>query len=449
MAIKGILGSGIGGLHQSNPVWDFDCQSFWRSENPLVLHCPGGPGVPVHNEVGGLTADYVYWDTGLAQYRKCTVAAKKYPRSGIVLPDSRSNFRYYAMQATDRRFTTLGTDVSISNPDMDANHIINGTDFSLTTKCQILNADESVWRNATKSNTMSASYSRAHGMLVKRVDAGGPGAALDDTMVKIYMCVTATGENEATATTYMKIREDGWYLLWANHPELAETAHYIGLTLAPGVEVQVELPQLETSTTYARVTMSPPPAAGTSTAANSHQITFARPVAGGTAREVFPASGWLAATVRMPYSSAWFTLPYGVVLSWEVDSSNFLQFTISSSTHNIAVDMDSGGAGQVFIAKTGDIVSWDAIGVVFTWGIRKNAKMSAFFVNGALLDVDSVFTLPAGVPTAIRVGHEGAGTASRAQCCIQRVAWGRGYLSRHSGRALSEWFKRQALPAIF
>jgi hypothetical protein len=90
-------------------------------------------------------------------------------------------------------------------------------------------------------------------------------------------------------------------------------------------------------------------------------------------------------------------------------------------------------------------------GIVVCWGKRENAGTAWLFVNGKQIDTDSTYSLPAGTPPDMRIGHTAAGGAtpsSYLSANLQQVIVGRNPISQAEARALSSWMKRQYISDI-
>jgi len=385
----------------------------------------------------------------------CSSTNKVFPHDGFV-PPARTNYWDDSLGAA-RGFTTVDAALTATAPAIGAElYILDPTTTGLVNKYRIANTSGGAARLSSQQ-ALSATYSKAFSILMKRSDAG----VIDASVATLYIAATHAGAHEGGATVrFKKIRSDGWYEVSVIHPiKAGSPTYYLGVELADTYTIDIEAPGVESYGTTIWAGTNPSPYMSTSTINSSeradHILYINRRVSAGTAYEPYPAGGFIAATLVHPYPATWGTLPAGTAFAWDVDNDNRFRLIVSSTYQTIAADMDSVAIGQLYLYSVAGlpITIGKINGIVVTWGRRLNLPYAVMHVNGQEIDLSTNFRiLPTGIPDRYRIGYRydsGALTnGDYLAAKVQTIVVGRSSLMRSEGRALSTWLMRQAISDI-
>lgn len=412
------------------------------------------------------TSDYTYWDPGQGQFIEAD------PGTAVVIPkdgafhDSRRNQFISSKPTSFRGFTfQAGLNVSLvsagSSPDR--THILRETSGTPSDKVFVSNTtggERRMWNFSDAENVAAGDNRKIFSLLVRRND----GADVDSSTVELGMSTAdplGADIGSAEGTRYVKIRSDGWFLVWKDVGESASASIYYWANWKDGVTAQYECPQIEGQD-------------GTITVgAGGSQVDILEPTAHivteladtvGRTRTTFnlvldelyriPPAGWMGCTVvpRSNYADHASTgdgVPSAAtILAWEVSATSRIRWRMSNSTGGVAFQINTNGEGasQVFTAlDPGDHVVGEPMGLVASWGYRLGSFYCLTCLNGQVVALDTAS--PNGMPVgsgeiAIGRGVNSPGT-SPAQCLVQQVGIGNRALSRADVRTLSRWFQTQ------
>lgn len=432
--------------NQTFPLWDLGAELYWRSANPTMVQTPGGTGT-VNFSYTGATEQYYIFDIGKGHFRQVDpTGTAEFPPDGFTPPD-RTNL-WDDTQNSTRGFTNIDGSLTTSNPAVPSTHILDTVTTAIGDLFRVQNTSGGALR-LSRSEALSGTFNRIFSVLLKRTDGG----VIDGSVATLFASTTTGGANEGGSTLYRQIREDGWYELSVVRGPGAGN-NYFGIELEDGFTVDVEMPALEGANTNPQQGTLPSPdtnTAGIQGAKGVFELDIARGVGSGPTSEPYPASGWMACTIVHPYTTTDITIPFGIIMNWTVDTSNFLRLQMSASAQHIAGELDSGGASQIFLQVPGmpTINLGDINGIVLSWGRRASTDAALLCVNGRLIEIDTSWTLPVGTPSSIGIGYDATTSGREATVMIQQVAIGRGMLSRADTRLLSQWFKRRGYNGVF
>lgn len=432
---------GHAGLQQGNrnwPIWNFGAYFYWRSSAPEFCQIKGGRGVLNKSFVDD--SDYWIFDPGKGQFQEVAFDSKEFQRDGyFTFP--RSVF-FNDNQDADRGPFTLEAGLTKTNPAFPAHYIVDPTTITPASRYTVDNSSGSAKR-VYRSESSSSSFNRMWSLLVHRTDDG----PISGSVLTLFVADNADplGPNIASGTQYVKIREDNWYLVYADIPvQGGAPSVYYGIILEDGFEIDIECPQTESFTAGSVMEYPTHRVPAPSGAPAPPEMHFNVERLSGVA-EAWPASGWLGATVVMPYPSGEFTIQTGYIVDWRASGNDRIAILLSNFAQGPVFWVRRGGTSEAFLDG---ITTWgrgEVFGIVGTWGYRKGSRYFVLAVNGQQIDLDVSGSLPTGSPT-LQIGSNGTG--SHADSYVQAVAGGNHNLTRLEARHLSLWFKKQALSKL-
>ena len=460
MPIKRAANMGLGLGNQTFPLWDLGATMYWKSANGGVVQTPGNEGVVtlLYRDAIPVTPTdpYYVYDVYKGQFRQVdpTVAVEFNP-SGFVAPP-RDNFFNDSQTNNDRGFNTIGGGLTVSNPAIPSDYILDTTGTSITTLFRVANTSGGVDR-FSEAEVISTSLRRSFSILAKRTDGG----VISGSVCELFIATASGGANEGTSTSYKKIRNDGWYELMMSIGPLTPNSKFLGVIIQDGFTLDFEMPAQEGSgsgggTDSISAGTNPPPHLGSNPDGG---VVMASIQSTTGVSESWPNSGWMGITAVHPYSMTELNnigtpspndeLPVGTLLNWEVTSANRIRLLLSRSEQSVAAELDSTGGSSFFLQEVPDIEIGDINGMVLSWGRRGSADIAYLFINGEQIEVNTgTFSgIPVGTPVDIQIGHRDTGASDPSSVCtawVQHMAIGRQLLSRQECRHLSKWFEQQA-----
>lgn len=343
------------GLRMGNrtfPLWDLGATLYWRSASPSVVQTPGGIGnltTSYLDDVGFTpTNPYYVYDVYKGHFRQVDpTVAVEFPPSGFVAPP-RDNYFDNSQTDNDRGFNTIDVGLIIINDPIPDDYIVDvsTTSLPITTLFRVQNTSGGALR-FSEAEVISTSLRRNFSILAKRTGGG----VIDSSVCQLYIAATHAGANEGTATSYKRIRSDGWYeLMMSISPDLA-SAKYLGVIIQDGYTIDFEMPGQESSGTTSGSSISagtnPPPNLGVTPSGGTVAVNFKRD----TVDEAWPQSGWIGCTSVYPYSQAELNkigtpppsdeLPAGILVNWGVSSSDRIRLVISRTYQSVAAELDT------------------------------------------------------------------------------------------------------------
>lgn len=454
--------SGLGTLNQRFPIWDLGAMIFWNPRFGSQVQSRGGPAPATLSYAG--TSDYTYWHPGKGQF----IEADPSPGPAVIpldgmFHDERMN-RYISSKPLNQRSFLFEAGLTVTNtaslPGVDPDHIILETSGTSPDKVRVQNfsgGNRRMYLQADSGLT-AAGRRKVFSLLVRRNDH----ADVDANTVELGMSdpTDPFGPDIGNGVTrYVKIRRDGWFLVWRDMDEQATTQSYYWANWKNGVQAQYEAPQVEgddgqivVGTGASQTDILEPTSPVITELADT--IGRTRTTFNFTLDEKYriPSCGWMGCCVvpRSNYAdhdSSGDGVPgSATILAWEIDANNRARWRLSNTDGAAVFHLQESGITQVFHQLTpADHVIGRPMGLVATWGFRLGSFYALTCLNGSVVELTT--TLPSAVPVgsgeiAIGRGVNSPGT-SPAQMLVQSVAIGNRALSRHDVRVLSRWFQTQ------
>lgn len=433
-------------LNQTFPIWELGAGLYWRSFDPLHVQTPGGLGVVSYSYVSGAGTLFPYYiyDAGRGQFRQVDPSvAPEFPPDGY-LPGSRSS-NFNDSQLDARGFTVFETGLTHTHPILTARHILEPASTGLTLGLQMVNPTGGELK-IRRLDTTNATNTNCFQVLLHRSDGG----AIDGDTAYLWASATTGGANAMSATTYRKIREDGWWVLDATlAPVPLAPSYYYGVAIKPGVTVDVEMPCIEGVSTTSLIASFTGPWLSANPTRYVHALSIRRIDEAAVGLEGWHMDGWVAALIVDP-NPAGLTRVFGVALNHEegaFGNTDYQRLSMSSGEQNFVSSLYVGGASEFYLNRAEANTTGGVHALVTSWGRHKGDQRSYLFENGKQIEIDSSFALPAAAdPTSYQIGFRSTSSSAFASC-IQSVAIGRCYLTRNECRWLSTWLKKQALSA--
>jgi hypothetical protein len=433
-----------GSLNLTFPLWELGACLYWRSFDPLHVQTPGGQGVVSYSYVdgGGTLYPYYVYDAGKGHFRQVDPSGTpEFPPDGF-LPGGRSS-NFNDSQNTSRGFTVFETGLVKTNPAIDARHIIDPSSSGLASIMQVDNPTAGALK-FRRQDTTSATNTNCFGVLIKRTD----GAAVDGNTATLWASSTTGGANALSATTYRKIREDGWYALNATlGPVALAPNYYYGVILGAGRTVYAELPCIEGVSTSNLISTFTGPWLSANPSRYVHALTIRRKDENNTGLEGWHMDGWMAALLVDPNPPG-LVRTLGVALNQEegaFGNTDYHRLSMSSSNQNFIDALYVGSVSEFYLNRTAALSCGNVSALVASWGRRDGSERAYLFENGKQIEIDTSFNLPAASdPTCYQIGFRNVNSSAFAHK-IQAVVIGRNFITRNECRWFSNWLKKQAL----
>lgn len=433
-----------GSLNLTFPLWELGACLYWRSFDPLHVQTPGGLGVVSYSYVDGGSTLYPYYvyDAGKGHFRQVDPSvAPEFPPDGF-LPGGRSS-NFNDSQNNNRGFTVFETGLVKTNPANDARYIVDPTSSGLTNMLQVNNPTAGTLK-FRRQDTTSAVNTHCFGILIKRTDGG----TVDGNTATLWSAQTTGGANALSATTYRKIREDGWYALNATlAPVALFPNYYYGVILQPGVTVYAELPCIEGVSATNLISTFTGPWLSANPNRYVHALTIRRKDEAAAGLEGWHMDGWMGALLVDP-NPAGLIRTLGVALNQEEGTfanTDYHRLFMSSSNQNYVDALYVGGSSEFYLDRTAALAAGRVSALVVSWGRRDGSERAYLFENGKQIEIDTSYNLPvAADPTKYQIGFRNVNSSAFAHK-IQAVVIGRNFISRNECRWFSNWLKKQAL----
>jgi hypothetical protein len=439
-----------GRLNQTFPIWELGAGLYWRSFDPLHVQTPRGLGTVSYSYVSGAGTLYPYYvfDPGKGHFRQVNPAvAPEFPPDGF-LPPSRSD-NWNDSQLDARGFTVFETGLTHTHPALTSSHILDPTSTGLTLGLRMVNPTAGDLK-IRRSDTTNATLTNCFQVLLHRSDGG----IIDGNTASLWAAAAIADPNAGSATTYRKIREDGWYVLDMTLPPVpAAPSYYYGVVIKPGVTVDVEMVSIEGTSATNKIGTFGGPWLSANPTRYVHALTIRRKDAAGVGLEGWHKDGWMATLIIDPNPPG-LVRALGVGVNQEdpaFGNLDYARVSMSSTDQNFvsALYMDVGGVAtsQIYLNQTAALAAGRIHALVTSWGRHKGDERAYLFDNGKQVDINTGFDIPTiADPTVYQIGFRSASSSAFGQC-IQAVAIGRQYLTRDECRRLSIWLKKQALSA--
>jgi len=444
-------GNALGMINRKFPIWELGADLYWHSSQPFRVQCPGGSGQwkYVYDSVAD-NADYFVYDQGTQQFRLidyATPADHEFPPNGFCPPD-RTNL-WDSNNLTDRGIQDFDTNLTHSHPTMSGTHILDVNGLGWDSTLFVANdASTGSGLRFTRDEALSTSYDRVVGFLLKKPDGGVINSGVAHIVILPDGELTST-DNQASKTTYHKIRSDGWYMLSASRLHNDAGTRMFGIELQEGESVFFEYPTMAGTNTNPTAHVFQAPDISTADETGIHKLQIAKNAVGGTTREPCGTAGWVGATVVHMYDNANVTMPFGLYFNLSPDATNFLRGQYSTSTLHAAIEVDTNAADQAFLnypSPVPAITGGEKHGIVFTWGKRSSTKYVMYYLNGELMEIATDYTsMPSGVAAWWDIGWDSQNDSREPAACIQHFAAGHNLLTRSECKILSKWFQGQGL----
>lgn len=418
------------------PLWRLDAFVYWAARLGEVIQTRGGVVPPADVVLNFATADpYTTFDPGRGRFIEVGIATV--PIDG--------NFS----EARDNIFNTSDPDVEIGRgpftfdvaltPSQSAiaiNHILQTDSGIPATVLRVINTSGSARRFHRQEDT-DGSLPQVWSILARRTD----GADIDGTTLTVGAAALADplGANLAGATSYRKIRPDGWFQCYATLPNQSGVDVHYFVETQDNTTVEFESPQVE------------PIPAGEIEHPTDPVLTAADPDVG--QRGILdlrvqnladlPESGWMGLTVIPRLDGATTPYPTTHLLCFRFDGTNAHLLRIEGTADVIEYNVVVGGVGQATLqGLTTDILTGVPLGLVATWRtVEAGLREFALFQNGELLGSSSGGSIPTGGGT-ILIGSQ---LGSQPACVnVQTAAIGDRGLTDAEAAELSLWFRDQA-----
>lgn len=423
-------------LHMSFAPWDLGAYLYWTPQSGAQAQQRGSlfPVGDFTYTYGG-SVPYTYFDSNLQRYVEVASGSPIVPRDGH-FPPPRTNTYNASDPDTDIGRGPFVVDAALTDSQVAvaANHILE-TDTAIPATVLRLSNTSGASRRIHRQETTDATLTTIWSILARRTDGGtisGTTLTMGAAALADPLGVTLSG-----ATTYRRIRGDGWYQCFCAVPNQASADVHYFVEIEDGVTIEFESPQVEAPPAAEIIEPGPPvlsQGAG-SPARTAHQLVLAGDFD-------LPASGWMACTIIPRFDGTAVTLPDGTILEWRFDADNLHRFVVDNANQAIAYEVRESAAQQVFIdSLTADILQGVPIGLVATWGHRGGVLSFTFAQSGAEVGVDVAGTIPAGAGTLLIGGVSGASVTNMQ---VQSLALGDRRLDPLEARQLSQWFRDQA-----
>jgi len=438
-----------GVLNQTFPIWELGAALYWRSFDPLHVQTPGGLGNVTYSYVNGGSTLYPYYifDPGRGQFRQVNPAvAPEFPPDGF-LPGARSS-NWNDSQLDARGFSVFETGLTHTHPALTSRHILDPISTGLTLGLRMVNPTAGALK-IRRADTTHITNTNCFQVLLHRSDGG----AIDAATASLWTGLLTTSPNAGSATTYRKIREDGWYALDMTQPPVPLAPnYYYGVVIQPGVTVDVEMPCIEGVSASNLIASFTGPWLTTNPSRYVHALSIRRQDDAGVGLEGWHKNGWVACLLVDPNPASVVRI-LGVALNQEnlgsaldyyrVSMSSTNQNFVSALYMNVVDPLEDDN--QFYLNRLTSLAVGQVVALVTSWGSRKGSKRAYMFENGKQVEIDSNFDIPVSAnPTAYQIGFRSTNSSALTHK-IQSVIIGRNYLARNECRWLSTWLKKQAL----
>jgi hypothetical protein len=438
-------------FNQSFPIWDYGAWVYWNSRRGRVAPTGGTPfrhgdGFLDHNPSSS-GSDNLIFDPARGVFREYSSGGDaEFPPSGIVT-DGATNIWGADNTANVRGFTAepgLAVTLPAGSDNREIVELLSGGP-----------SDRVAFSNFTVS-PLNAFRTFAVGaddyvfsVLIRRNDRG----VVDSSTCELQVVDSGLVDRTTTATRYVKVGGQGWYLLYVAVTAPADTMTW-RLNIVNGItNLRAELPGVYDGSAFGGEHVGWTPirhTGGGDPFRSEHEISIVNGeftiTSGGwigcTFVPIFPSPGDGAFPVAASYETS-------VLLSFrQLNSADErIRFIISSSAQAVRFDYDavSAGAGTSLSIPDSLFKQGVPVGMVIAWGSRSGTLTYTLFANGQQIAIHSV--APIGVPDSnkqgeVLIGHQGSSNA--ANVSLQQVALGNKRLPRIAGRHLSSWFEKQA-----
>jgi hypothetical protein len=421
----------LGLTNQSFPLWELGAVLYWRAANATVVQTPGGVGVStftISDSGGAQGSPYVGWDPGKGHYKRILNSATEMPKSGF-FSSSRTNY-FDDSEAADRGFdfqAGLTTDLTQAIP---AGHVMDPVSNPYTTLCNISNTSGSAKYAYQLPSGGTTTANKGFGVLVKRSDGGAVTGADLSLLISVADPTLGGAIQLAGATSYRKIRSDGWYEVVAKTTS-GTSILYFSLQIENGANLYIELPVVESVAAGVDVASF----SGTTTGTGNRsrrcpQIKIRREDASGVGLEGFAECGWMACSLVAPYDAATFSIPTGLYISQDDTDADCVKMETYSTSESPAGAMYKANASQFFMSTSAVFTFGQSNGAVLTWGYSNGSKQAHLFINGRYVSIDTSWSIPTVAnPTFIKIGFTvtGSKTSNITGVAIDGVSNGTAY----------------------
>lgn len=436
------VSSSMAGMHNlSFPLWDLGATLYWTSR--MGERSAQVAGTPFRNGDGFMAVDFgavddpnMYWSPGRSKFIEYADGSEVWPESGFV-ENGFSQNHWPANNTSGSRGLTPESGLLQTNPSGTNNREI--VELATGGPADFVTLTNSSGSPKKAKSVALGSSNHRFAVLVRRSDR----AQVDANTCELILEEVGTGADRRNGdgTQYIKLNDNGWYLLTAAVDMTSNVE--AGILVQNGVTLYYELPT-ETHTAFSIDNpdiRTPIRTDGVSTILwDEPELDIAN------AKFTINRGGWMGCTL-VPMFPSGTSYDTSVILFYGLDSNERLRFIISSTTNRplFIYDAVGGTVGSSLGIDVADFQQGVPLGMVVTWSYRFGSLTYTLCVNGKQVGIISA--APVNVPVVkgngiVEVAHQGS--ANAATSAVQEMAIGNRGITRTQARHLSIWFKRQA-----
>jgi hypothetical protein len=431
---------------------DYGCSFFWDSRwGKDVAQERGAP----QNAARGLDYTFInvnpYWayDHGLGRYVQYPAGDDPFPKDGMFANQNDSSLGVLICDpnAGLRSVFTVEAGLTLDTVPRPNNHI------------EVQQAGEALNMARVRNSTGSTKYmyqntvlllvsNMTYGCLVKRYDGG----VVDENTVEVHITTgwdlpNGVDASDAGVTRYVKVRDDGWYLVYNQRDNGGSITATWSLKWKDGIHCYYEAPFVIAQSGGGG---APEPFIDDGVGDGRG---YTRLAWHDLLEYDLPQCGWMGLCYVPRYDGAGAkakTLETGYImrlLDKDNPTHDYHQIYISNSTQQLVYQARENNVTSAFLnLQTADFMTGVPIGIVATWGYRNGGTQFAMSANGSFKEIDTSGNMPVSNSTGSTLNIGGSPTTvyNHAGGNVFKAALGNKMLTRTETMHLSRWFQKQA-----